>query len=62
MACGDLPLTTSCNDPSSHVSWDGLHYTEATYRWISKGVLEELYAIPYTNSLCFPSTVNKQIY
>ncbi|KAH1063226.1 hypothetical protein J1N35_028213 [Gossypium stocksii] len=62
MACGDPPLTTSCKDPSSHVSWDGLHYTEATYRWISKGVLEELYAIPCTNSLCFPSTVNKQIY
>ncbi|XVF34015.1 hypothetical protein REPUB_Repub18cG0020800 [Reevesia pubescens] len=62
MACGDPPLRTSCNDPSSYVSWDGLHYTEATYKWISKAVLEELYNIPYINSLCFPLTVKKQIY
>ncbi|KAK8691194.1 hypothetical protein V6N13_074712 [Hibiscus sabdariffa] len=62
MACGDPPLRTSCNVPSSHVSWDGLHYTEATYKWISKAVLQELQAIPYINNLCSPSTVNKQIY
>ncbi|GMJ15950.1 hypothetical protein like AT1G31550 [Hibiscus trionum] len=62
MACGDPPLTTSCNVPSSHVSWDGLHYTEATYNWISKAVLRELYAIPYIKNLCFPFTVNKQSY
>ncbi|XVF34009.1 hypothetical protein REPUB_Repub18cG0020400 [Reevesia pubescens] len=62
MACGDPPLRTSCNDPSSYVSWDGLHYTEATYKWISKAVLEELYNIPYINSLCFPLTVKKQFY
>ncbi|XWS11213.1 hypothetical protein CRYUN_Cryun38cG0065000 [Craigia yunnanensis] len=62
MACGDPPIRTSCNDPSSYVSWDGLHYTEATYRWISKAVLEELYNIPCINGLCLPLTVNKQIY
>ncbi|XWS27854.1 hypothetical protein CRYUN_Cryun25bG0015300 [Craigia yunnanensis] len=61
MACGDPPVRTSCDDPSSYVSWDGLHYTEATYRWISKAILEELYNIPYINTLCLPLTVNKQI-
>ncbi|KAE8713682.1 GDSL esterase/lipase [Hibiscus syriacus] len=50
MACGDPPLTTCCDDPSLHVNWDGLHYTEATYKWISKVVLQELYAIPFINT------------
>ncbi|XVE50625.1 hypothetical protein DITRI_Ditri01bG0178500 [Diplodiscus trichospermus] len=62
MACGNTPLRTSCNDPSSYVSWDGVHYTEAAYRWISRAVFEELYNIPFINNLCLPLTVNKQIY
>ncbi|XP_022716916.1 GDSL esterase/lipase At1g28580-like [Durio zibethinus] len=57
MACGDPPLRTSCNDPPSYVSWDGVHYTETSYRWISQAVLEELYNNPYINSLCLPLTV-----
>ncbi|KAK6230284.1 hypothetical protein QUC31_001802 [Theobroma cacao] len=60
MACGDPPLRTSCDDPSSYVSWDGVHFTEATYRWISKAMLKELFTIPYINSLCLPLTVNNK--
>ncbi|OMP01775.1 Lipase, GDSL [Corchorus olitorius] len=51
MICGD-PGATNCDDPSSYVSWDGMHYTEATHRWIAKTVLEQL------SSLCPPLTMN----
>ncbi|XVE80372.1 hypothetical protein DITRI_Ditri14bG0134700 [Diplodiscus trichospermus] len=62
MACGDPSVRTSCDDPSSYVSWDGLHYTEATYRWIAKAVLEELYKIPHIDCLSLPLKANKQRY
>ncbi|KAL2473675.1 GDSL esterase/lipase [Forsythia ovata] len=41
------PPATSCNDPSRYVSWDGLHLTEAAYRWIAQGLLEGPYTIPH---------------
>ncbi|PON99123.1 Lipase [Trema orientale] len=31
--------TTVCQDPSSYVSWDGIHLTEAAYRVIAKGLV-----------------------
>ncbi|TVU46915.1 hypothetical protein EJB05_06488, partial [Eragrostis curvula] len=33
-----------CPDPSKHVSWDGIHLTEAAYRFVARGVLEGSYA------------------
>ncbi|KAA8515153.1 hypothetical protein F0562_018332 [Nyssa sinensis] len=36
MECG-YPPASACDDPSLYVSWDGLHLTEAAYRWITKG-------------------------
>ncbi|XVE50623.1 hypothetical protein DITRI_Ditri01bG0178300 [Diplodiscus trichospermus] len=41
-SCGYPPLKSCCNNPSSFVSWDGIHYTEATYRIISREILEAL--------------------
>ncbi|KAL6878338.1 hypothetical protein ACP4OV_012508 [Aristida adscensionis] len=32
-----------CPDPSKHISWDGLHYTEAAYHLVARGVLDGLY-------------------
>ncbi|KAF5944503.1 hypothetical protein HYC85_018580 [Camellia sinensis] len=47
--CG-YPASTACHDPSSHVSWDGLHMTEAAYRWIAKGLLQGPYTVPPINT------------
>ncbi|GMI63742.1 Guard-cell-enriched GDSL Lipase 2 [Hibiscus trionum] len=41
-SCGYPPLKTSCNNPSSYVSWDGIHYTEAANKWLANAVLQEL--------------------
>ncbi|CAL1386311.1 unnamed protein product [Linum trigynum] len=38
--CGS-PSVRPCEDPSAYVNWDGIHFTEATYRVIAKSLLEE---------------------
>uniref|UniRef100_A0ACD5XW97 Uncharacterized protein n=1 Tax=Avena sativa TaxID=4498 RepID=A0ACD5XW97_AVESA len=43
--CG-MPGATACKDPSAFVSWDGVHYTEATYQSIAKGWLFGPFADP----------------
>ncbi|XP_073065515.1 GDSL esterase/lipase At1g28580-like isoform X1 [Primulina eburnea] len=35
--CGS-PLSASCEDPSLYVSWDGLHLTEAAYRFLARSL------------------------
>ncbi|KAK1285679.1 GDSL esterase/lipase [Acorus calamus] len=35
-----------CRDPSTLVSWDGLHLTEAAYRVIARGLSEGPYSVP----------------
>ncbi|MED6195217.1 hypothetical protein PIB30_035913 [Stylosanthes scabra] len=42
--CGEPGLIT-CNDPSQYISWDGVHLTEAAYKWIAKDLLQG----PFTN-------------
>ncbi|MED6183702.1 hypothetical protein PIB30_040255 [Stylosanthes scabra] len=42
--CGEQGVIT-CNDPSQYISWDGIHLTEAAYKWIAKGLLKG----PFTN-------------
>lgn len=45
-----------CDSPSTYVSWDGVHLTEAAYKLIAKGLLQGPYTTPQMNGLC-----NKQI-
>ncbi|GER24477.1 GDSL esterase/lipase [Striga asiatica] len=49
--CG-LALSTCCEDPSLFASWDGLHFTEAAYRWIAQGLIEGPYTIPQISTVC----------
>ncbi|CAD6334307.1 unnamed protein product [Miscanthus lutarioriparius] len=44
-ACGS-PGSTVCRQPSAHVHWDGIHLTEAAYKYIANGWLNGLYAYP----------------
>ncbi|RLN43066.1 GDSL esterase/lipase [Panicum miliaceum] len=41
-----------CPDPSEHISWDGVHLTEAAYRFVARGVLDGPYAAPPILSTC----------
>ncbi|KAL0427269.1 UNVERIFIED_CONTAM: GDSL esterase/lipase [Sesamum latifolium] len=52
--CGISP-PVCCDNPSSFASWDGLHYTEAAYRWIAQGLLQGPYTNPRISTIC-PST------
>ncbi|KAM1004768.1 hypothetical protein ACFX2C_004926 [Malus domestica] len=52
--------STACKDPSSYVNWDGIHLTDAAYRYIAKGLVHgnlprpfSLYMISY-----FPLSYN----
>ncbi|KAL4627084.1 hypothetical protein ACB092_05G141900 [Castanea dentata] len=46
------PSVSACDDPSKYVSWDGVHLTEAAYRWITNGLLEGPYTIPQISISC----------
>lgn len=35
-----------CPNPSKYISWDGVHFTEATYKLLAKGLLEGHFAHP----------------
>ncbi|GMN42617.1 hypothetical protein TIFTF001_011828 [Ficus carica] len=42
-----------CKDPSRHISWDGIHYTEAANRWIAKQIINGYFSdtkIPITQA------------
>ncbi|KQK07041.1 GDSL esterase/lipase At5g45910 [Brachypodium distachyon] len=49
-ACG-LPGATACIDPTNHIYWDGIHYTEAANKYIAEGWLNGVYAHPSILSL-----------
>lgn len=49
--CGDPP-STACAQPSSYISCDGAHSTEAANRLITKSLLEGPYTTPHINSSC----------
>ncbi|VAI69368.1 unnamed protein product [Triticum turgidum subsp. durum] len=40
-ACGDEAATT-CEDPSTHLFWDGVHLTEAAYHYIAEDWLNTI--------------------
>ncbi|XP_058095675.1 GDSL esterase/lipase At1g28600-like [Magnolia sinica] len=43
---------TSCDNPSSHVAWDGIHLTEAAYRWIADGLIRGPFLTPSITTPC----------
>lgn len=43
--CG-MPGVAACANPSVYVNWDGVHFTEAVYRYIAEGWLYGPYADP----------------
>lgn len=43
--CGEEGASV-CSNPSSYVSWDGIHMTEAAYRYVANGWLNGPYAEP----------------
>ncbi|XP_047961232.1 GDSL esterase/lipase At1g28600-like [Salvia hispanica] len=49
--CGFEGCST-CEDPSLHVSWDGLHLTEAAYGVIADSLLGGSFTIPPLSELC----------
>ncbi|KAL5203002.1 hypothetical protein ABZP36_013954 [Zizania latifolia] len=50
LACG-LPSAATCSVPSSYVNWDGIHFTEAAYKFVAGGWLNGVYAYPSILSL-----------
>ncbi|CAI0440930.1 unnamed protein product [Linum tenue] len=58
--CGS-PSVRPCEDPSAYVNWDGIHFTEATYRVIAKSILEEgLFTNPqFSASSCIAGNSGK---
>ncbi|XP_027105477.1 GDSL esterase/lipase At1g28580-like [Coffea arabica] len=55
--CG-YPPATSCDDPSLYVAWDGLHLTEAAYRFIARRLLQGPYSGLRINRFCPPASTN----
>lgn len=42
-----------CKDPSRHISWDGIHYTDAANRWIANQIINGYFSdtkIPITQA------------
>ncbi|KAF8037527.1 hypothetical protein BT93_B0429 [Corymbia citriodora subsp. variegata] len=35
-----------CEDPSKHISWDGIHYSEAANKWVASRILSGSFSYP----------------
>ncbi|KAH6792990.1 GDSL-like Lipase/Acylhydrolase superfamily protein [Perilla frutescens var. hirtella] len=57
LMCGEEG-TTVCKDPSQYVSWDGLHLTEAAYRFIAMALIQGSYTNPHLHSFCASNHAN----
>ncbi|KAI3964556.1 hypothetical protein MKW92_025407 [Papaver armeniacum] len=55
--CGSVDAIV-CEDPSTYVSWDGLHLTEAAYKFLADGLMQENYRFffPCKNSIITTTT------
>ncbi|CAL9015609.1 unnamed protein product, partial [Prunus brigantina] len=42
---------SACDAPSQFINWDGIHFTEAAYRWITNALLKGKYTIPPIGTL-----------
>ncbi|KAJ1398795.1 SGNH hydrolase superfamily [Sesbania bispinosa] len=49
ISCGS-PTTTVCPDPLKLINWDGVHFTEAAYKQIAKGLAEGPFVNPSLKS------------
>ncbi|KAI3764180.1 hypothetical protein L2E82_14183 [Cichorium intybus] len=59
--CGMRSATESlCDDPDTYANWDGIHFTEAANRIISKSLFQGPYTRPRFDSLC-PSQVGVRL-
>ncbi|CAI9087320.1 OLC1v1021367C2 [Oldenlandia corymbosa var. corymbosa] len=62
VVCGNSNETsTSCDDPSRNICWDGLHLTEAAYRWIAQGILQGPFSVPPLNGLSCTTTSDEKL-
>ncbi|MCD7448567.1 hypothetical protein HAX54_044171 [Datura stramonium] len=50
--CGDPPARNICRDTSVYASWDGMHFTEAAYKWIAIGLLQGTFTFPSLPKIC----------
>ncbi|KAG5622451.1 hypothetical protein H5410_007669 [Solanum commersonii] len=50
--CGDPAARNICSDTSVYASWDGMHFTEAAYKWIATGVLKGTFTFPPLPKIC----------
>ncbi|XP_010422034.1 PREDICTED: GDSL esterase/lipase At1g31550-like isoform X1 [Camelina sativa] len=57
--CGSFGVD-SCNDPSMYVAWDGIHMTEAAYKFIADGLLKGPYTSPPFNWTCLTSKIKNK--
>ncbi|GJX90740.1 SGNH hydrolase-type esterase domain-containing protein [Tanacetum coccineum] len=51
MKCG-YGYATMCDEPDTYFNWDGVHFTEAAYKYIFKGLFQGPYTTPPFSSLC----------
>ena len=43
---GTVIYIEPCKDPSLHISWDGIHYTEAANQWIANQIINGYFSEP----------------
>lgn len=49
--CG-CEFFTVCDQPYTYVNWDGVHLTEASYKFMFKSLFKGPYTTPKFHSLC----------
>ncbi|XP_073155459.1 GDSL esterase/lipase At1g28580-like isoform X2 [Henckelia pumila] len=59
--CG-FPSSASCEDPSLYISWDGLHLTEAAYKFLAQSLLGGRYSAPRFTTICSSQSPVAQVY
>ncbi|KAK9675519.1 hypothetical protein RND81_11G012100 [Saponaria officinalis] len=43
---GNTIYATTCTNPSQHISWDSIHYTEAANKWVADRIVEGSFSDP----------------
>nr|GMD86471.1 GDSL esterase/lipase At1g28590-like [Ipomoea batatas] len=60
ITCGRSPPIV-CDKPSSFVSWDGVHLTEAAYQQMASMILEGQYMTPPINETCLLKPLSGEV-